>query len=179
MFQRILVGVDSSIDSWHVFESALEVAKENNAAIMIEHVLSGEEEGSPILPPVATGYYFPLASGDTYQYYRNQWAAYEKEGLALLETFANKAKAVGVETETKQSLGSPGRQICETAQMWSADLVVTGRRGRTGLSELFLGSVSNYILHHAHCSVLIVQSKPKEKMVEKVSEETAELSRTA
>jgi nucleotide-binding universal stress UspA family protein len=179
MFQRILVGVDSSINSWQVFESAIEVAKGNKAKVMIEHVLSGEEEGSPVLPPVATGYYFPMVSVDTYQYYRNQWDAYEKKGLALLEIFANKAKSVGVDAETKQSLGSPGRQVCETARLWSADLVVTGRRGHTGLSELFLGSVSNYILHHAPCSVLIVQSQPMEKTVKKADEETPELTHTA
>jgi hypothetical protein len=34
-----------------------------------------------------------------------------------------------------------------------------GRRGRTGISELLLGSVSNYVTHHATCSVLIVQGK--------------------
>jgi nucleotide-binding universal stress UspA family protein len=32
-----------------------------------------------------------------------------------------------------------------------------GRRGRTGLSELFLGSVSNYVTHHAPCSVLTLK----------------------
>lgn len=167
MFQRILVGVDSSITSCQVFESALALAKENKAIMMIEHVLSGEEEGSPVLPPVATGYYLPAVSSDSYSYYRNQWDAYEKKGHILLETFVNTAKAAGVEAESKQTLGSPGRQICETARLWNADLVVTGRRGHTGLSELFLGSVSNYILHHAPCSVLIVQSQPKEETVEK------------
>ncbi|MBC7879936.1 MAG: universal stress protein [Anaerolineae bacterium] len=173
MFQRILVGVDSSMTSGQVFESALVIAKENKAIMMIEHVLSGEDEGSPILPPVATGYYFPVVSSDSYSYYRNQWDAYEKKGLALLETFVNKAKAVGVEAESKQSLGSPGRQICETTRLWNADLVVTGRRGHTGLSELFLGSVSNYILHHVPCSVLIVQSQSKEETVEKEVSELA------
>lgn len=51
--------------------------------------------------------------------------------------------------------------ICELARNWNADLIILGRRGRTGLSELLLGSVSNYVLHHAPCSVLTVQ-QPKE-----------------
>jgi nucleotide-binding universal stress UspA family protein len=172
MFQRIVVGVDLSINSWRVFESALALAQENKATLMIEHVLSGEEENSPILPPVATGYYFPVVNSDTYLYYQNQWKAYEKNGLSLLETLVNKAKAAGVEAESKQSIGSPGRQICATARDWNADLIVTGRRGHTGLSELFLGSVSNYILHHALCSVLVVQSQMKEAKVEKEAEES-------
>ncbi|MGC1393382.1 MAG: universal stress protein [Coleofasciculaceae cyanobacterium] len=36
-------------------------------------------------------------------------------------------------------------------------MVVVGRRGRTGLAEAFLGSVSNYVVHHAPCSVLVIQ----------------------
>ena len=47
--------------------------------------------------------------------------------------------------------------ICNAAISWQADLIIMGRRGRTGLSELFLGSVSNYVLHHAPCAVLVVQ----------------------
>jgi nucleotide-binding universal stress UspA family protein len=179
MFQRIIVGVDSSINSWRVFDSALAIARENKSNLMIEHVLSIEEEDSPILPPLATGYYFPIVGSDTYLHYKNQWDAYEKRGLSLLETFVDKAKAAGVKAESKQSLGNPGRQICETARNWNADLIVTGRRGHTGLSELFLGSVSNYILHHAPCSVLIVQSQSKEGTVPKESGEAPELTKAS
>ncbi|MGL4622525.1 MAG: universal stress protein, partial [Chroococcidiopsis sp.] len=58
------------------------------------------------------------------------------------------------------------RLICDFALAWKADLIVTGRRGRRGLSEFFMGSVSNYVLHHASCSVLTVQSpvQPAEKL---------------
>ena len=34
---------------------------------------------------------------------------------------------------------------------------MVGSHGRTGIRELLLGSVSNYVLHHALCSVLVVQ----------------------
>ncbi|MCZ8054719.1 MAG: universal stress protein, partial [Microcystis sp. LE19-12.2C] len=49
------------------------------------------------------------------------------------------------------------KTICKVAREENIDLIVIGRRGRSGLGELFLGSVSNYVLHHAPCSVLIVQ----------------------
>ncbi len=53
-------------------------------------------------------------------------------------------------------MGNPAHNICDLAQTWSADLILVGSRGRTGIKEMFLGSVSNYITHHAPCSVLIV-----------------------
>ena len=38
-------------------------------------------------------------------------------------------------------------------------MIVVGSRGLKGLKEMFLGSVSNYVTHHAPCSVLIVRSE--------------------
>lgn len=40
------------------------------------------------------------------------------------------------------------------ARNWQADVIVIDRRG---ISELLMGSVSNYVLHHAQCSVFTVQ----------------------
>ena len=36
-------------------------------------------------------------------------------------------------------------------------LIMVGNRGRSGRTEFLLGSVSNYVMHHATSSVLIVQ----------------------
>ena len=66
---------------------------------------------------------------------------------------------MGIPTESKCEVGHPGSLIRDLAMNWSADLIVMGRRGLSGLQEVFLGSVSNYILHHAPCSVLIVHGE--------------------
>jgi nucleotide-binding universal stress UspA family protein len=64
---------------------------------------------------------------------------------------------MGVKGEYRQIYGHAAKTICKVAREENIDLIVIGRRGRSGLGELFLGSVSNYVLHHAPCSVLIVQ----------------------
>ena len=52
--------------------------------------------------------------------------------------------------------GPPEQEIVEMAEDWDADLVVVGTRGR-GFWGRMLGSVSDAVVHHAPCSVLIVR----------------------
>ncbi|WP_338026947.1 universal stress protein [Trichormus azollae] len=59
-------------------------------------------------------------------------------------------------TEFIQKVGSPGSIICNLAQEWNADLIIMGRRGLSGITELLLDSVSNYVLNYASCYVHII-----------------------
>ena len=157
MFHKILVAIDQSAMGKQVFEQALELAKVNNASLMLLHVLSHEEENSPKLPVFSGLDYYPgVMRSQTLELYQQHWETYEQLGLKMLRSRAQEAAEVGVTVEFSQNSGSPGHMICEVANLWNADLIVVGRRGRSGLSELLLGSVSNYVLHHAGCSVLIV-----------------------
>ena len=63
-----------------------------------------------------------------------------------------------LQAEFTQSFGSPERVICNLARTWEADLIMVGSHQRTGLSELVMGSVSNYVMHHAPCSVLVTHA---------------------
>ena len=58
--------------------------------------------------------------------------------------------------------GSPQRIIVETAQEWGADLIVVGSHGYGLWSRALLGSVSNSVVHHAPCSVLVVRTSTAE-----------------
>ncbi|MEO7674385.1 MAG: universal stress protein [Pyrinomonadaceae bacterium] len=53
--------------------------------------------------------------------------------------------------------GSPDSRIVETAESWKADLIVIGSHGYNRWERLLLGSVSDSVVHHAPCSVLIVR----------------------
>ena len=60
-------------------------------------------------------------------------------------------------TSTKVVGGIPAQQIVEEALTWGADLIVTGSHGYGFWKRAWLGSVSNSIVHHAPCSVLVVR----------------------
>jgi nucleotide-binding universal stress UspA family protein len=51
--------------------------------------------------------------------------------------------------------GSPGHEIINTANEKKADLIVTGSRGLGTLRRTLMGSVSDYLVHHAHVPVLV------------------------
>ncbi len=156
MFQKILVALDRSERSEQIFDEALALAKSLNAALMLVHVLSPMEEGYPMPVYPAPDSVYP-GYEEAVRVYAQQWQVFERQGLALLQDLNSKAIAAGIQTEFSQNVGDPGRVICNTAVSWGADLILLGRRGHSGLSELILGSVSNYVLHHAPCSVLVLQ----------------------
>ncbi|MGI8469559.1 MAG: universal stress protein [Pyrinomonadaceae bacterium] len=54
-------------------------------------------------------------------------------------------------------IGSPESRIVETAEEIKADLIIIGSHGYNRWERLLLGSVSDSIVHHAPCSVLIVR----------------------
>ncbi len=53
--------------------------------------------------------------------------------------------------------GDPGEAICNLAQDLSARAIVIGSRGRGGLKRVFLGSVSDYVVRNAPCSVVVTK----------------------
>ena len=71
-----------------------------------------------------------------------------------------KLKAVfpGVPITTDVLFGSPDSRIVETAEEMAVDMIVLGSHGYSRWERLLLGSVSDSVVHHAHCSVLIVRN---------------------
>jgi nucleotide-binding universal stress UspA family protein len=57
--------------------------------------------------------------------------------------------------------GSPERELIEEAIEWRADLIVVGSHGRGFWGRLTLGSVTDAVVHHAPCSVLVVRPPAK------------------
>lgn len=155
MIKKILVAVDRSERNKSVFDAAVSLAQTTGASLMLLHILAEDEPGYPVLPTYA---YYPMVDDHNYELYQTKLAEYKQWGLDFLQNLTRKATEQGIATEYTQLTGNPGRIICELAKNWSADLIVVGSRGLKGLKEMFLGSVSNYVTHHAPCSVLILRS---------------------
>jgi len=157
MFSKILVAVNNTEIGCHVFEQALSLATSTNAELMLLQVISPFNDDYLNAAEMETHSRYATSQSHSVQYYLEQWERLKQQGVEFLTLLTNQAIAKGVSTEFTQELGDPGRKICEVARNWNADVIVIGRRGLIGISELFLGSVSNYVLHHAPSSVLTVQ----------------------
>jgi len=69
-----------------------------------------------------------------------------------------RAAAAGVPAETYVSESEASQAIINMAKEQKADIIVMGSHGRTGLRRLLMGSVTEEVLGHASCPVLVVKS---------------------
>ncbi|MEH2149795.1 universal stress protein [Nostoc sp.] len=139
-FQKILVAVDDSPATATVFVKALELAQRDAAQLMIGHSIE-------------------LAASSQLTVNLIDLEIETQQAQSLLQLYYQKAKILGIMAESSYQTGHPGTNICDLAQSWGADLIVLGRRGLNGFAELLAGSVSNHVVHHAPCSVLVVQGQ--------------------
>ncbi len=159
-FKKILVALDSPVGAEAIIEKALSLSQNHHSTIMLFHCLSWSEE-QKANPLIGIG---TLGDLNIYQYEKLQKlrSRFQQKDLEEIKQWLSNCsqkliiKDVNVEIDCQ--VGYPSRNICQRAQDWGADLIVIGRRGHRGLSELLLGSVSNYVVHHATCNVLIVQT---------------------
>jgi nucleotide-binding universal stress UspA family protein len=139
--QRLVVGVDGSEHARRALEWALEEARLRDARLDVVYAWE---------PPLVVGF-GTLAGGRT----EPEGTSYENAARSLLdETVA------AIRTEDRPAIektvvhGSAARALLEAAK--GADLIVVGSRGRGGFAGLLLGSVSQQVVQHAPCPVVIV-----------------------
>lgn len=156
MFKHILVALDQSAFSRRPFDAALDLAQGLGAQMTLVQVLDRYDPDSPS-PPDFSANSYSIKLGEVLQRdYEYQWSEFVKYYESLIQQYQEAAEAIGVQASYLQLYGRPGPTICTVARNAQVDLIVVGRHGRHGLGELFLGSVSNFVMHHAPCPVLVI-----------------------
>jgi nucleotide-binding universal stress UspA family protein len=139
--ERIVVGVDGSDTSRKALAWAYDEAGHHGASLVV--VTTWQPATLPLYGSVP-----PENYGDQPR----------KEALELLERFTAelvpKDPAVDVRTSVEEGK-NPAKVLIERSK--DADLVVVGSRGRGGFVGMLLGSVSQHIVAHAECPVVVVR----------------------
>lgn len=158
MFKKILVALDRSSEASAVFDFALSVAQPEISKMLLVHFIDLQTQEIPPWTGFATLYDINV-SGNRDDRNRQHLQQKIEQSQNWLEIYAEKAITANVSCETESRVGNCNLGIGSLAQAWNADLIIIGRRGHKNLSEILLGSVSNYVIHHAPCSVLVVQDE--------------------
>jgi len=82
----------------------------------------------------------------------------ERERLAeQLEEVRDLMAGAGVQAEIISTIGNPAAEILSTAESRAVELIVVGRRGQSAVERFLMGSVSDRVVQHAPCDVLVVR----------------------
>ena len=141
-FRRIIVPIDGSVASKKAAKKAIYLAKHLSVDITAIHVIDPTRS---MLAPELMSSIDKMMSEQAHSYLHE----IEKIG-----------KRNGVTIATKIVRGVPFMKIISEAKR--NDLIVMGHKGRTALDKILLGSVSEKVVRHALCPVMIVR-EPKEE----------------
>ncbi|MGZ8751923.1 MAG: universal stress protein [Acidimicrobiia bacterium] len=90
---------------------------------------------------------------------RQEW---ENETTAAQGAIRATVEALGgVDVETRVEVGDAGPMIVWVAEQIGADVVVVGSHGRGALKRIISGSVSEHVVHHSPCPVLVIRRPGK------------------
>jgi nucleotide-binding universal stress UspA family protein len=136
-FRTVLLATDLTAASSEATERAIELSARLGARLLIVNVMDSKR----------------LVGGGSHE--RIDQARAEREAV-LLEVVRT-ARAAGANAEFLIWTGDPGNSLVAAAEAEHADLLVVGTRGRSGAERMLLGSVSDHLVHHAGCPVLVVR----------------------
>uniref|UniRef100_A0A0D6QSJ0 UspA domain-containing protein n=1 Tax=Araucaria cunninghamii TaxID=56994 RepID=A0A0D6QSJ0_ARACU len=85
----------------------------------------------------------------------------EKNSMDILQRAKSLCEEKQVHVKTVNLIGDARDIICQAVEKMGAEMLVMGSHGYGALKRAFLGSVSDYCVHHAKCPVLIVKKPSK------------------
>lgn len=143
--KKILVAIDGSDHAWRALDYAGKLAKALGEELLVYSVLKPNESAAL------------LAKYDM----EDPLPPHEAEGLdeignKLLDEARERATS-GVKTTFELGVGYPPEMIVAKAKKARVESIVMGTRGMSGIKEMLLGSVSNYVLQYATVPVVIIK----------------------
>ena len=139
--KRILVPVDFSQGSLNALTWARDLARQFDAELLLLHVIA----------PIDF-----MTVSDVYDEQR-------RSGDAALARIGADLRVAGQRFRIMVKGGVPSRVIVDTAKRSGADMIVLGTHGRTGLTHMLIGSVTEKIVRTAGCPVLAVRQAVRKK----------------
>lgn len=140
LFQKILIATDGSVVSLKAAETGLMLASQLKASVGIVFVIDRSKE---------------WVNADLGITDKERWTLLLKEGGKALTDCIEKYTGIGEVTRFMPE-GNPVTEILRVALEWKADLIVMGRYGRSGLSRMMTGSVTDSVLRQAEAPVLVI-----------------------
>ncbi|MGD0957712.1 MAG: universal stress protein [Candidatus Acidiferrales bacterium] len=114
---------------------------------------------APLVVPVAdvsTAYFYADRAGGAVETIERELRSRAAEAIKRARELLRPAGLAQVETGEPLS-GDPKAVILDEAAQWGADLIVVGSHGWRGIDRLMMGSVSESVAMHAHCSVEVIR----------------------
>jgi nucleotide-binding universal stress UspA family protein len=140
---KILLATDGSREAELAGRTAADLAQKTDSELHVVHVLAS-----------------PLATHDPSSFEPEVWARLEQREQTTLEDVVGKIEASGGAVEgTHHTAGRPDAEIVSLAEKIGAGLIVMGARGVGGIRRALTGSVSDSVIKHAHCPVLVVREE--------------------
>ncbi|WHY65968.1 universal stress protein [Neobacillus sp. SuZ13] len=142
-YRNILVAIDGSKEADWAFKKGIEIAKRNDATLLLVHVID-------------TRTFALIEAYDTVIGDRA-----EKLAKDMLENYRKQAEDAGItKVQYEIDYGSPKIRIPrDLAKKHGVDLIICGATGLNVVERFFIGSVSEHITRYAHCDVLIVRTE--------------------
>lgn len=155
---NILIAADGSEFSKEAIKKCSKLISTENSSV---RVISAVEPMTPMgaEPFAVSADYMRDAQAELLN--KAKGFAEEAEKM-ILEKFQN-AK---IETSRQVVIGDPARAIVEEAESWKADLIVVGSHGYGFWRRMVAGSVSQAVMNHAPCSVLVVRKAQDERVLD-------------
>ena len=145
---KILVATDGSEEARLALTTAADLTKSTNSELHIAYVF-----------PTAVQRPFPNPiTGRPAEVLEHELEEAMGQAQAFLDREVEQVKGEGAEVaDTHLVRGRPDRELVHVSEEIDAGLIVMGSRGLHGVRRSLMGSVSDSVVRHAHCPVLVVR----------------------